>query len=206
MRRHKFRRALGNLPRAPLRGGVEGAETWGGGAPAGVQGRRQLRGRHAARVRVAVEKRGRASGRCRRAVLPDCNRATLTSCLQQTLAPGTTGYTAGLKRFRGLHDAGCKHRARSQPRRTKMRTGTTSVVPVADRAMGTLQQWLLGTHHGVRREQRQVYLDECVFRDTRRQQPMAAFQPLLGLGTGRAPTTYARRQGGKDLPQLLSER
>jgi transposase-like protein len=202
---HKFRRAMVNLTREPLRGGVEVDETWVGGAQAGLQGSRQLRGRKAALVLVAVEKRGRASGRCRMAVIPDFKRATLTSFLKQNMAPGTTVYTDGLKSFSGLQDAGFKHMARIQPRRTDMRNGTKSVVPLADRAIGNLQQWLIGTHHGVSRDQLQVYLDEFVFRYNRRKQPMAAFQTLLGLGTGRAPTTYARIQGGKDLPQLLSE-
>jgi hypothetical protein len=50
-----------------------------------------------------------------------------------------------------------------------------------------LQQWLIGTYHGVSKAQLQVYLDEFVFRHNRRRQPMAAFQTLLGLGTTRAP-------------------
>jgi hypothetical protein len=38
---------------------------------------------------------------------------------------------------------------------------------------------------GVSREQLRVYLDESVFRHDRRGNPQAAFQTLLGLGTGR---------------------
>ena len=59
-------------------------------------------------------------------------------------------------------------------------------MPLADRAIGNLQQWLIGTYHGVSKAQLQVYLDEFVFRHNRRRQPMAAFQTLLGLGDGRA--------------------
>jgi hypothetical protein len=40
------------------------------------------------------------------------------------------------------------------------------------------------------RELLQAYLDEFVFRHIRRKQPMAAFQSLLGLGTGHKPMTY----------------
>jgi hypothetical protein len=36
------------------------------------------------------------------------------------------------------------------------------VTPLADRAIGNLQQWLIGTYHGVSRAQLQVYLDEFV--------------------------------------------
>ena len=55
---HKFRRAMINLAREPLRGEVEVDETWVGGMQAGLRGSRQLKGRKAALVLVAVEKRG----------------------------------------------------------------------------------------------------------------------------------------------------
>ena len=38
------------------------------------------------------------------------------------------------------------------------------VVPLADRAIGNLQQRLIGTYHGVSRDQLQAYLHEFVFR------------------------------------------
>lgn len=195
---HKFRRAMVNLTREPLRGEVEVDESWVGGTQAGLQGSRQLRGRKAALVIVAVEKRGRASGRSRMAVIPDFKSTTLNSFLKQNMAPGTTVYTDGLKSFSGLQEAGFRHVARTQPLRIDLRKGAKSVVPLADRAIGNLQQWLIGTHHGVSRDHLQVYLDEFVFRYNRRKQPMAAFQTLLGLGTGRVPTGYDHIRGGKD--------
>jgi hypothetical protein len=67
------------------------------------------------------------------------------------------------------------------------------VVPLADRSIGNLQQWLIGTYHGMSREQLQVYLDEFVFRHNRRQTPMAAFQTLLGLGAARRPVPDSGR-------------
>lgn len=70
-------------------------------------------------------------------------------------------------------------------------------------AIGNLQQWLLGTHHGVSRAQLQVYLDEFVFRHNRRKQPMAAFQTLLGLGTMHGSTHYASIRSAKDLSKRL---
>ena len=72
-------------------------------------------------------------------------------------------------------------------------------LPLADRAIGNLQQWLIGTHHGVSRGQLPVYLDEFVFRHNRRKHPMAAFQTLLGLGTARNPTPYDKIRGAADL-------
>jgi hypothetical protein len=77
-------------------------------------------------------------------------------------------------------------------------------VPRADRAIGNLQQWLIGTYHGVSKAHLQVYLDEFVFRHNRRKTPTAAFQSLLGLGTARKSTKYEQIRGGRDLnPNLL---
>jgi transposase-like protein len=115
--------------------------------------------------------------------------------IKDNVVPGSTVYTDGLKSFTGLKEAGFKHVPRSQPLRIDLRKGAKSVVPLADRAIGNLQQWLLGTHHGVSRDQLQVYLDEFVFRHNRRKTPMAAFQTLLGLGAGHKPTKYEEIRG-----------
>jgi len=202
---HKFRRAMVNWAREPLRGEVEVDDTWVGGTQAGLRGSRQLKGRKAALVLAAVEKRGRATGRARMAVIPDFKSDTVIGFLKQNVAPGSTIFTDGLKSFDGLKEAGYQHVSRIQPLRIELRKGAKSVVPLADRAIGNMQQWLIGTHHGVSREQLPMYLDEFVFRHNRRRQPMAAFQTLLGLGSDRKPTPYVRIRGAKDLPKPRSE-
>jgi transposase-like protein len=185
---HKLRRAMVNRSREPLHGEVEIDETWVGGTQAGLRGSRQLRGRKAALVLVAVEKRGRGSGRVRMEVIADFKAATIRAFVGRNIRSGSTLYTDGLKTFGGL--AGFKHIPRSQPPRLRLRQGAKSVVPLADRAVGNLQNWLVGTYHGVSRAQLPVYLDEFVFRHNRRRTPQAAFQTLLGLGTNQGPTTY----------------
>jgi transposase-like protein len=202
---HKFRRAMINLAREPLRGEVEVDDTWVGGTQAGLRGSRQLKDRKAALVLVAVEKRGRATGRARMAVIPDFKSGTLLAFLKQNVAPGSTVYTDGLKSFTGLQEAGFRHVPRCQPLPTDLRKGAKSVVPLADRAIGNLQQWLIGTYHGVSRDQLQVYLDEFVFRHNRRRLPMAAFQTLLGLGTAHKPTPYEQIRGAADLSESPAE-
>ena len=132
------------------------------------------------------------------AVIPDIKQTTVLAFVKQQVAPGSTIYSDGLKGFDGLQTAGVRHVARNQPIRSALRKGVPSSVPLADRAIGNLQQWLIGTYHGVSKAQLQVYLDEFVFRHNRRRQPMAAFQTLLGLGTGRAPTPYRRIRGAQD--------
>ena len=52
---HKLRRAMVNVAREPLYGEVEVDETWVGGEQAGLRGSRQLKGRRAALVLVAVK-------------------------------------------------------------------------------------------------------------------------------------------------------
>ena len=196
---HKLRRAMVNAAREPLHGEVEVDDTWIGGPQAGLRCSRQLKGRRAALVLVAAEKRGKVSGRVRMAVIPDFRKATITRFLTQNVATGLTIYTDGLKSFAGLEEVGFKHIPRTQPRSTELRKGATSVVPLADRAIGNLKQWLIGTYHGVSHAQLQVYLDEFVFRHNRRKMPMAAFQTLLGLGTQHPPTPYARISSARDL-------
>ncbi len=140
---HKLRRAMVNVAREPLRGEVEIDEAWIGGPQAGLRGSRQLKGRRAALVLVAVEKRGKASGRLRMAVIPDFKATTLTGFIQEHIAPASTIYTDALKSFTGLDKVGYRHIARAQPKTTELRKGAKSVVPLADRAIGNLQQWLI---------------------------------------------------------------
>jgi transposase-like protein len=103
---HKLRRAMVNVAREQLYGEVEVDETWVGGEQAGLRGSRQLKGRRAALVLVAVEKRGRGSGRVRLKVIPDFKSKTIISFLNQNVSPGSTIYKDGLKSFEGLTDAG----------------------------------------------------------------------------------------------------
>ena len=196
---HKLRRAMVNAAREPLHGEVEIDDTCIGGTQAGLRGSRQLKGRRAALVLVAVEKRGKASGRVRMAVIPDFKTTTFKAFIKRNVTPGAIIYTDGLKSFSGLEESGYHHIARIQPLRTDLRKGAKSAVPLADRAIGNLQQWLIGTYHGVSRAQLQVYLDEFVFRHNRRRLPMAAFQTLLGLGTGCAPTPAGLIRGARDI-------
>jgi transposase-like protein len=132
-------------------------------------------------------------------VIPDFKATTIIPVLSRNVAPGSTIYTDGLKSFAGLVEAGFEHVARTQPLRSQLRKGAKSAVPLADRAIGNLQQWLIGTHHGVSKGQLQAYLDEFVFRHNRRKTPAAAFQTLLGFGTSRKSTKYEQIRKARDL-------
>src|SRR5918996_6203809 len=117
---HKLRRAMVNIAREPLHGEVEVDETWIGGTQAGLRGSRQLRGRKAALVLVAVERRGRTSGRVRMEIIPDFAGATMRDFVTRNIAVGATIYTDGLKSFEGLTAAGYRHVPRSQPPRLRL--------------------------------------------------------------------------------------
>src|SRR5258707_14764515 len=110
---HEFRRGMLNWAREPLQGEVEGDEPWVGGEQAGLRGSRQLKGRRAALVLVAVERRGRGSGRVRMRVIPDFKGNTIIAFLHENVSSGSTIYTDGLKSFSGLTEAGFKHIART---------------------------------------------------------------------------------------------
>jgi hypothetical protein len=90
---HKLRRAMVNVGREPLQGDVEIDDTWVGGPQPGLRGSRQLKGRKAAIVLVAVEKRGEASNRIRMAVVPDFKQTTMLAFVKQHVAPGSTIHT-----------------------------------------------------------------------------------------------------------------
>ena len=69
------------------------------------------------------------------------------------VAPGSTVYTDGYPPFARIDEVGVTHIPRIQPRRSTLHRGAQSVVPLVDRAIGNLQQWLIGTYHGVSKAQ-----------------------------------------------------
>ena len=191
MLRHKLRRAMVNVAREPLHGEVEIDDTGVGGPQPGLRGSRQLKGRKAAIVLVAAEKRGRSSGRIRMAMVSNFKQTTMRDFVKRHVKPGTTVYTDGLKGFEGLEAAGVSH----VPPDSTAQKRPAERHPVGGASSGP-RDWepaavLIGTYHGVSKAQLPVYLDEFVFRHNRRWTPHAAFQTLLGLGTGRAPTALS---------------
>src|SRR5437867_12482516 len=89
---HKLRRAMVNPVRELLHGEIEIDEAWIGGPQPGLRGSRQLKGRRAALAVVAVERRGKASGRVRMEVIPDFSGPTMVAFARRHIAPGATIY------------------------------------------------------------------------------------------------------------------
>jgi hypothetical protein len=82
-------------------------------------------------------------------VIPDFKAKTIIPFLSpKRVSPASTVYTDGLQSFEGPVEAGFKHVASTQPLWSALRKGAKSALPLGNRAMGNLQQWLIGTYHG----------------------------------------------------------
>ncbi len=176
-------------------------ETWGRGLQTGLRGGRRLKGRKAALVIVAVERRGTATGRAPMKVIPDFAQKTMTAFACANIEPGTTIITDKMAGFDGLTAAGFVHRPAEQG---KIIEENDHVVALAERAKGNMKQWLPGMFHGVSCEQLQVHLDEFVFRHDRRGNPQAAFQTLPGP-RHRTRAGSALRRPGSERPDAVPD-
>jgi hypothetical protein len=94
--------------------------------------------RVSSRVEARPHNRARSNGR-----YPGFQKGDAPHFPEKNVTLGSTIYTNGLKSFAGLQQAGFQHVPRPQPLRIELRRGAKSVLPLADRAMGNLQQWLI---------------------------------------------------------------
>lgn len=182
---HKLRRAMVVPEREPLKREVEVDEFFLGGYEEGLRGGR-ARGKKAL-CGVAVEVRGRGSGRVRLAVLADASAESLGSFLKATTEAGAIVNTDGWRGYDGLAGLGYEHRPLRQ---NAAPVGEEPYLPRAHRAISNLKAWLHGTHRRASPEHLPAYLNEYVFRHNRRRSPHAAFQTLLGLSTRHKPSSY----------------
>jgi transposase-like protein len=181
---HKLRAAMVAPERQLLKDEVEIDEFFLGGYEEGLKGGRQ-RGRKVL-CGVAIEVRGRGSGRLRLAVLKDASGPSLLAFTKATTQPEAIVHSDGLQSYRTLANHGYDHR-----RLTQIAAAPgEQMLPRAHRAISNLKAWMHGTHRGVSPEHLPVYLDEFVFRHNRRGTPMAGFQTLLGLGLAHDPVSY----------------
>jgi hypothetical protein len=181
---HKRRWAMVAPEREPLKGEVEVDECFLGGFEEGKRGGRKLGKKTLAGV--AIEVRGRGSGRLRLAVLRDASADSLDALIKATIAPGIVhtdgwhGYDQSQRRATSTiatsgapRPASCWCPAHTEPSPTSRR-GCTA--PTAQASSDHLP----------------AYLDEFVFRHNRRGNPHAAFQTLLGLSAHHGPEHLPR--------------
>jgi ISXO2-like transposase domain/Transposase zinc-ribbon domain len=182
---HKLRRAMVAPEREPLRREVEVDEFFLGGYQEGLKGGR-ARGKKVM-CGIAVEVRGRGSGRLRLAILENASGRSLGAFVSSTTEPGAVVHTDGWQAYNVLGELGYEHSPMVQ---NGAEAGEEPYLPRAHRAISNLKAWLHGTHRRASRQHLQAYLDEFVFRHNRRGNPHAAFQTLLGLSTRHEPVSY----------------
>lgn len=160
---HKFRRAMVRPDRDGLEGRVEVDESYVGGGETGVHGRQTFT---KAIVAIAVERRGRRTGRIRLGHVPDVTAKSLVPFVESGVQRGATVLTDGWGAYSQLSAKGFVHEvtvlsASPDPAHVLM--------PGVHLVASLLKRWLLGTFQGaVSREHLAYYLDEFTFRYNRR--------------------------------------
>jgi hypothetical protein len=139
---HKLHAAMVAPERELLKDEVEIDEFFLGGYEEGLKGGRQ-RGRKVL-CGVAIEVRGRGSGRLRLAVLKDASGPSLLAFTKATTQPEAIVHSDGLQSYRTLANHGYDHRRLTQ---TAAAPGE-QMLPRAHRAISNLKAWMHGTHRG----------------------------------------------------------
>jgi len=190
---HKLRRAMIRPGRDRLEGLVEVDETYVGGREAAVIGRGA---KDKALVAVAVEKDGRKIGRIRMGLVGGFSAAALCQFVRESVKPGSTVRTDGLRSYLALPAHGYIHDRILQ----KEHQATASeLMPGVHLVASLLKRWLLGTHQGrVSREHLGYYLDEFTFRFNRRKSRHRGklFYRLAQQSVAVAPVPYNAMVGG----------
>lgn len=157
---HKLRRAMVRPGRDRLDGIVEVDETYWGGEEAGAIGRRT---ESKTLVMVAAQEDGKGIGRIRLQTIPDATKATLHGFIAQTVAPGSTVRTDGLRAYLGLSEYAHDRKIQSHEEEGE------HVLPRVHLVIALLKRWLLGTHQGaIGYDHLDDYLNEFTFRFNRR--------------------------------------
>jgi transposase-like protein len=188
---HKLRRAMVRPGRDRLRGTVEVDETYWGGEEENVVGRLT---EEKAIIVVAAEENGKGIGRIRLRHIPDLTKASLHGFIGDTIEPGSTVRTDGLRAYLGL--TGYVHDRRVQRRQPE----GEHLLPRVHQVVSLLKRWLLGTHQGaIHQTHLEYYLDEFTFRFNRRTSASRGklFYRLLQQAMQVNPVPYRSIAGGK---------
>jgi Zn ribbon nucleic-acid-binding protein len=138
----KFRDMLHERERDKLTGRVQIDETIVGGNDGTSIGRRLGENRNY--VLIMVEDRGESCGRLRLEAIDDATGEMLQTVVESRVEQGATAHTDGLAGYRGLPDAGIRHKAEviGDPKRASKR------FPNAHRVASLLKRVILGTLQG----------------------------------------------------------
>lgn len=200
---HRFRRAMVRPDREKLKGTVEVDETYlsisDREQPASSTGRKSNTNK--VQVIIAVEMlEPKGFGRIRLRRIDSDNTDNVLGFVQEMIEPGSVVCTDGLASYRKLKDLGYLHN-----KIVMLGSDVPAHVSMAGvhRVAALIKRWILGTHHGsVQPGQLDAYLDEFVFRFSRRSSGSRGmlFYRLLQQAMVTAPVTYEdvkRRKPGK---------
>jgi transposase-like protein len=159
---HKFRRLMVFSGRVKLQGTVEVDEVMVGGKASGKRGR-GAEGKSL--IAVAVEVKGRKTGRMRLAKIPDASSDSLNRFIENNIEQSSTIITDGWPSYNNLTNLGYDHKIQ----KATLKDGDEEVLPNVHRIASLLKRWLLGTHQSyLNKNKLEYYLDEYVFRYNRR--------------------------------------
>lgn len=162
---HKLRLAMVRPGRERLSGVVEVDETYWGGEEEGVRGRGAIE-KTLIVVAAKVIPGSRSSiGRIRLNHISDAKRQTLHRFIEQSVEPGSTVMTDGLRAYREMN--GYVHQR--YVRKHQLANADEELLPHVHRVTSLLKRWLMGTHQGsVSHEHLETNLNEFTFRFNRR--------------------------------------
>lgn len=185
---HKFRRLMVLSGRSKLQGTVEVDEVLVGGKTPGKRGR-GAEGKSL--IAVAVEVKGRKTGRVRLATITDASSKSLKSFIEQNIEQSSTIITDRWPSYSDLEKIGYNHKIQS----SIIKEEDEEILPNVHRVASLLKRWLLGTHQSyVNKNKLGYYLDEYVFRYNRRTSTSRGllFMRLIEQAVVTAPVSYEK--------------
>lgn len=183
---HKFRRLMVLSGRMKLKGEVEVDEVLLGGKKAGKRGR-GAEGKSL--IAVAVEVKGRKTGRVRLSKIEDASSTSLMGFIESNIEKSSTIITDEWPSYDKLASEGYIHKTQKA---TAM-DDDQEVLPNVHRIASLLKRWLLGTHQSyLNKNKLEYYLDEYVFRYNRRTSNSRGllFLRLIEQAVTTAPVSY----------------
>lgn len=183
---HKFRRLMVLNGRSKLRGTVEVDEVLVGGK---TQGKRGRGAEGKSLVAVAVEVKGRKTGRVRLEKIADASGKSLKSFIERNIELSSIIITDGWPSYSELKKMGYTHKIQ----KSVVKEEGEEILPHVHRIASLLKRWLLGTHQSyLNKNKLGYYLDEYVFRYNRRTSNSRGllFMRLLEQAVVAEPVTY----------------
>ena len=145
-----------------MSGIIEVDEVFIGGKTSGKRGR-GAEGKSL--IAVAVEIKGRKTGRVRLAKIPDASKNSLNTFIENNIEPASLVITDGWPSYNELIKNGYEHKVQ----KATVKDEDEEILPNVHRIASLLKRWLLGTHQSyLNKNKLEYYLDEYVFRYNRR--------------------------------------